>query len=295
MNNKIQVVEAVYERDIDLLLVEEFCTDLSFYKHFLNGTNIPLPENLTEVKVLRSKSDLDGEIDIFIEYWVDSKPIILLIENKIDASFQKLQAERYLKRKAIYKGEVTTFLVAPFQYLDCNHQFEYTVSYEDLISYFETLGLRGQYKIELLRIAIDKLRRGYVALNDSNRLRFNTTYWQCVREFEQFNMDEPKRVPKKSSWIKLKHKSIPELNLYHKIQTNYFDIEIPKIKANKYLPFIDSAKAKGLLKEFSSVYYIRTKLDFSFEDYLSDYEIKTKIRNALRLFDSEISKLNQIE
>ena len=75
MNNKIQVVEAVYERDIDFLLVEEFCSDLSFYKHFLNGTNIPLPENLTEVKVLRSKSDLDGEIDIFIEYWVGSKPV----------------------------------------------------------------------------------------------------------------------------------------------------------------------------------------------------------------------------
>jgi len=43
MTTAKQVIEAVYERDIDLLLIEEFLSDLTFTHHFLSGTNIPIP------------------------------------------------------------------------------------------------------------------------------------------------------------------------------------------------------------------------------------------------------------
>ena len=76
MEEKIQVVEAVYERDIDFLLVEEFSSDLNFYRYFLHDTKIPTPESLSQVNVLRSKSDNDGEIDIFVKY-TNSSSVIL--------------------------------------------------------------------------------------------------------------------------------------------------------------------------------------------------------------------------
>lgn len=291
MEEKIQVVEAVYERDIDFLLVEEFSSDLNFYRYFLHDTKIPAPESLSHVNVLRSKSDDDGEIDIFVKYTIKGKSIILLIENKIDASFQKHQAERYLKRKETYEGNVITFLVAPKAYLEIDHKFENKVSYESLIPYFETIGLRGKHKIKLLEIAIDKLRRGYIALNDDNRLRFNLAYWQCVGEFKAFNMDKPRIVPSKSSWIKLSHASLPDLKLYHKLSKHLFDIEIPKVKADNYKPLIDKAKELNKLIEFKSVYYIRTKLEVKFDEYLTEEDIQNKIRSVLKLFSAEIKKV----
>ena len=257
MINKIQHIEAVYERDIDLLLIEEFFSDIGFTNYFLSETTIPLPESVDSILVTRSVTDKTGETDIVVEYQSGDGPICLLIENKIDANFQPGQIERYGVRKKTIESHVYTLLIAPFDYLKDVVGFDYTVSYEYLIPYFETCGRRGKYKIELLRIAIDKLRRGYQPINDELNLRFQKYYFNLVNRTQNLIMEVPKVKPTNSTWIRTKHRKHPKIDIIHKLNHNRIDIYIPNSCRELYAVLIDSCRLNGVVIEVSNGCYLR--------------------------------------
>jgi hypothetical protein len=292
MSTEKQIIEAVYERDIDLLLIEEFLSDLTFTYQFLSGTNIPIPVSIESLSAMRSVTDDSGETDIRVEYLSEKGPICLLIENKIDAAFQPNQQNRYESRKRKITAMAFTILVAPKEYIKDNHGFDFAISYESLFSYFDGLGLRGKYKNEILVIAIEKLRRGYQAINDARNLRFQLCYWEVINEFPQYlKMDRPEVKPKGSTWIKLRHSAYPKLNIYHKLNHNRIDIEIPRKFAEQYRELIAKFEdTDKLVMEYNSVIYIRTmcQLEFNLDE---DPEIhKPKLRRLcadvlIKLFD----------
>lgn len=235
-------VESVRERDIDFLLVEEFLSSPEFVSFFNSALGLPSCDTLTKVE--RSINDFGiGETDVLVEYRSGHQNIGILIENKLDALFQPQQAERYLLRAKEHEGRKTydktyVVLVAPAQYIQRQTDFSLCISYEQIMEYFQhsNLGARGDFKIQLLKIAAEKLRRGYVAINSEP----NQAFWYSYRE--QLAVDAPSvsmkpvsAVPANSDWIDL---SVGPHKLVHKLAKGYLDVATP---APGYRQKIDAA------------------------------------------------------
>ncbi len=98
MLNEILPVEAIHERDIDLIILEELNTDNSFCEWLINELNFPKIEKNNGA--WHSISDFGlGETDILFSYKSEDKTIFVLIENKLDANFQ--DNRRRYKRRAL--------------------------------------------------------------------------------------------------------------------------------------------------------------------------------------------------
>ena len=138
-------IAGICERDIDLLLYEEFVASPPFLEWFVRRVDAAAAVPLSVMAVHRSRTDSTGESDLEVAY-VDSNGTVarILIENKVGAGFQPRQAERYQERKAAYLARceaerVTTVLVAPTSYLGSSgntHGFEHSVTYEELRDWF---------------------------------------------------------------------------------------------------------------------------------------------------------------
>jgi len=122
-------IAGVCERDIDLLLLEEFHAGDGFWR-WLAG--MALGEDLAAARFVRARHSVDqpsGESDLELELELGgqshrSRPrrIRILFENKLDAVLQPQQAERYRQRGDAYlqNGECdrwVTVLLAPKAYL----------------------------------------------------------------------------------------------------------------------------------------------------------------------------------
>ena len=93
-------VESVQERDVDLLIIEELNVNLEFCDWFANQLGLEKPSS--KIKAFRSISDYGlGETDILISYQTKEKTKFILVENKIDASFQ----DNYGEKKAMIYSE----------------------------------------------------------------------------------------------------------------------------------------------------------------------------------------------
>jgi hypothetical protein len=91
-------VERKYERDLDLLLAEEFAVNPTFAERFKALTKFG-SEPATVADFWVSKSNSLGESDLIVVYqWDDGRRFALLIEDKVDANLQSNQAERYRLR-----------------------------------------------------------------------------------------------------------------------------------------------------------------------------------------------------
>lgn len=162
-------IDATLERDIDLLIMEEFISDPQFAKIFLEA--IDIKENYFIEKAIHSKTDaLLGESDLVFVLSINGKKHAIHIEDKIDAMAMPAQHDRYIKRaeKDVSAGEYDTysvFIVAPDKYLQCNteaQKYEHAVQYEQLRSYFASKDdLRSQYKLALIDRAITEQKNGY--------------------------------------------------------------------------------------------------------------------------------------
>lgn len=88
-------IEKVYERDIDLYIINKFLNDSKFKELFLEKINC---KNYRVCKCLHSFADENGESDITIILENDNRKIGLLIEDKINAIAMPKQYERYILR-----------------------------------------------------------------------------------------------------------------------------------------------------------------------------------------------------
>jgi len=210
-------IEAVSERDIDLLVLEELTVNQEFFQFFLKEVCHSIEVNSWEVYHSVTESGL-GESDLIL---VNNPSIgqksAVLIENKIDADAQPDQADRYKFRGNLGKnnGDWSTFItciIAPQKYLiskgDVEH-YDFQVSYEKLIDFFDCLrGIddkRRNYRKNLLKLAIEQQRRGYAAKID----KAVTDFWQSYHkllcdDFDLLKMDAPKNKPKKAGFIHFK-------------------------------------------------------------------------------------------
>jgi hypothetical protein len=82
----------VVERDIDLLLMEEFHLSEDFVCWFCGKIGF---DAVTFAGAWHSVSDTDGQTDLLLRVLREERRVGVLIENKVGAPEQDLQGERY--------------------------------------------------------------------------------------------------------------------------------------------------------------------------------------------------------
>ena len=85
-------LETITERDVDLLLMEEFHINDDFVVWFCGQIAL---DGVSFAGAWHSVSDTDGETDLLLRVIRSGKRVGVLIENKVSAPEQDLQAERY--------------------------------------------------------------------------------------------------------------------------------------------------------------------------------------------------------
>ena len=161
--------DTTLERDMDLLIMEEFICSPQFARIFLDTVGITCDYTIDQV--IHSMRDADlGESDIVFILNFGDKRHAIHIEDKIDALAMPNQSGRYAKRaeKDIVAGkydEYSVLIVAPAKYLSANQEaqkYEHQVHYEQLRDYFAAQNdLRSQYKLALIDRAIYDQKAGY--------------------------------------------------------------------------------------------------------------------------------------
>lgn len=258
-------VSSVSERDIDLLLLEEFLSSAKFSEWFLEKALGEGPADWSCLKGARSVTNSIGESDLEVAFkGPDGLTHLLLIENKIAAGLQPRQAERYKLRGDGYRSgghcsRYTTVIVAPLRYFGTSSTtrgFDCQVAYEDLVKWLEsdvTMGPRRFYKLAVLQRAIEKSALGHQPNEDEVSTSFWRYYWNLSRKHApHLAMREPKGKTSGSTFISFCPASLPRgFEIKHKLTgtggalTGFVDLEIGGLgpQANQvYLilsPFLD--------------------------------------------------------
>lgn len=252
-------IPGVSERDIDLLMLEEFLSTKAFgawFIHQLFGDKAGVGEC---VGAVRSVTQSSGESDLEVEYLsADGARTLLLIENKIGAGLQPQQAERYIDRGSDYvdRGRCRSFytvIVAPDRYFASEDQtkgFHFRLNYESLRSWFEqadSLGDRRHYKISVLSSAIEKGTLGYQPVTDAPVTQFWQDYWRlCVALAPSLEMKAPDSKPARSGFISMRPPALKPLgvDIVHKVKKGRVDLQLRQL--GEHLNVVSSALAPVL-------------------------------------------------
>jgi hypothetical protein len=211
-------VERKYERDVDVLLAEEFTVNPTFATRFRALTKFA-PEAATVAEVWVSKSNTLGESDLIVVYQSDdSKRFALLIEDKVDAPLQPGQAERYRLRAnqdcAQKKySDYCLLLCAPQHYISSRSDlqgFDHLISLEQVAGLIRTLGdVRAEYRANFLESAGTRRVNTWSREDDAATNEFwDAAYKLATDKFAELEMKRPK-VTKNSSWITLRPHDFP--------------------------------------------------------------------------------------
>lgn len=216
---------AIAERDVDLLLMEEFHVTGSFVEWFCNQLGF---NNAIFRGAWHSVSDSDGETDLLLRVQLANKLIGVLIENKISATETDRQGERYHIRgsRAQHEGkfdEFVTCMCAPSAYLvglDIGTLYQHKISYEMVADWFaQYSGAREAWKRRVLIQAVAQNRRGYkMAVNPVNTT-FHLDYWEYRRRnYPNILMNRPGPKGSKSTWIIMKAAGFSKgVQIHHKL------------------------------------------------------------------------------
>ena len=227
----------IAERDIDLLIIEEFRCNKGFSDLFL--TKIGKHSNFKNCVAYHSLSSVDGESDItFVLSYPNGDRYGVLIEDKIDAETMPDQSLRYTTRgdKQISENlfdNYSVFLVAPERYIiqhrdDPNAAYRHTVSYEEIISFLEGLGdIRSNHKAMMFRFAISKQNHQNAFLENENI----TNYFKELRSYvaekhprlQMIGKEKPKGF--RSGWASFKV-NIQGAKIYYKNDRGCIDLQI---------------------------------------------------------------------
>ncbi len=287
--------EKVFERDIDLLIINKFINDNKLKDYFLKRINL---FGYNVVSVYHSLSDKNGESDITVILEKDNEKIGLLIEDKIDAPAMKKQKERYEKRgnKGINEklyDKYYIFIIAPKDYLETNQEaklYDNKISYEE----FREVLKEDIYATSLIDKALDEKKSGYVIKEDKQVTLFWKNYYDYIKKnYPKLKIHEVEG-PRGSdaSWPEI-YTAFRNVKIIHKSDRGYMD-----------LTYYGEANNHELIKELSEVLesdmFIRITgkslairleipiIDFKkdFNDYLN--EMKASLDAASRLYDFSI-------
>jgi hypothetical protein len=211
-----------YERDIDLLLAEEFAASPSFATWFLEQTNGFKKIQARVVEVGVSRSDATGESDlvvVFEEKQNARERYALHIEDKIDAPLQPEQEARYRIRAQahIEKGLYSAFevvLCSPKAY-PLTHaeaaRFDSCVHYEAISEFFkgQENDARSAYRAEFVATAAKRCSNAWEQTPDPVTDAFwRTAYEIAAKEFPDLEM-QPPRFTKGQTWVGFRPLDMP--------------------------------------------------------------------------------------
>jgi hypothetical protein len=231
-------LQSVTERDIDLLLMEEFHVTDDFVAWFCGQLGL---DSVSPAGAWHSLSDSDGESDLVLRVQKDGRRVGILIENKVAAPEQDLQAERYHLRgiKLREQGKLddyVTVMCAPSRYLDALSQdsvYQHRISYERIADWFERQeGRRAAWRHQIMLEAIEQGRRGYTMVVNKATTEFHLAYWEYLRRRHPLiQMARPTNRGSKSNWIILKGHDFPKgVNMHHKLDQQVMEIGFAKRK-----------------------------------------------------------------
>jgi len=232
-------VASVTERDIDLILLEEFAASPEFVRWFARKAKDLALGDPPLVSARRFVTTSTGESDLEVAVFEAEGAVhYLLIENKVASGFRPRQAERYRERGDTYirEGECTAFstvLVAPRHYIGDNPQrfgFDAAMSYEDLCDWFAAqteMGDRRRVKLQLLLAAIEKSERGYRPVEDRSVTEFWRRYWELAsRLAPELEMPEPSSKPSGAGFVWFKPPVLPrDITIVHKLPYGNVDLQ----------------------------------------------------------------------
>lgn len=212
-------VERKYERDVDILLAEEFSVSPAFASWFLNRTRFR-DLSATVVDVFVSRSDNNGESDLIVVFQAeDESRVALLIEDKIDAPLQHEQEKRYRLRAEteVARGTFNDFeivLCSPKAYVAAQPKagsFDRFISYEDISDFFRASDSspRSLYRANFIETAASKSTNTWVRISDEDTNAFwDAAYKIASRDFTILEM-KPLQLTKGSTWITFRPKWMP--------------------------------------------------------------------------------------
>jgi len=172
-----------YERDIDVLLAEEFSVNECFAKWFIKTVAPDFPEVIvSHVEVSRYDRNEGGsdETDLLIALKspANDDRYLVLIEDKLDASFTEKQLERYRQRSENIKNEEgyvdsKVVLCAPQNYHISKQNSQLVdkfVSHEEMAQMLRQFddSKRSIYRAKFLEHAAEKSNTAYQRIDDAN-------------------------------------------------------------------------------------------------------------------------------
>lgn len=211
-----------YERDIDLLLAEEFAVSPSFAGWFLKQTRAFKGIQARVIDVGVSVSDTTGESDLVVvfEEQVGCRRFALHIEDKIDAPLQPEQEARYRLRAqaALQKEKYSAFEVVlcsprayPLTHAEAS-TFGSCVHYEAVSDFLKSQGendARSAYRGEFVATAAKKCSNTWGRRDDPVTNAFwRAAYEIAGREFPDLEMQEPK-FTKDQTWVSFRPLGMP--------------------------------------------------------------------------------------
>lgn len=222
----------VGERDIDLLLMEEFHISNAFVSWFCTQLGL---ERVVPGGAWHSVSDTDGETDLLLFVIAGDRRLGVLIENKINAPEQDKQDERYhlrgiRSREAGKFDDYLTVICAPKRYLDelsTDSAYQHQVPYEAIADWYAGVGdRRGSWREHVMREAIEQGRRGYTMVVNKTVTAFHREYWEYIqRNHPRIKMRRPTNKGSKSAWIIMNGLDFPKgVKLHHKLDQKVLEL-----------------------------------------------------------------------
>jgi hypothetical protein len=231
----VVVIRGICEKDIDLLLLEEFVASAEFRKWFLERVGVRPNANLRRAE--RSVPTDSGESDIELTFLEGRKIVRVLVENKIYAVLQPRQSARYRERAETYCSDgicerVVSVVVAPEEYFppDAKHGFDFFVPYESVLAWFKSsgkLGARRAYKVAAMQQAIERGGRGYEPVPDEAVTRFWKCYWDVAQKVAPIlRLPKPGVKPSASGFVEFRPLALgSNVSLVHKLPLGRVDLQ----------------------------------------------------------------------
>ncbi len=212
----------VHERDVDLLLMEEFHVSPSFTQWFAGKAGVP---DADFDGAWHSVTDADGETDLLLRVLSDRERVGILIENKVAASEQDRQDERYHLRaaRAQNAGRFDRFLTcmcAPQSYLDglsAASLYQVKIAYEEVEAWFaRSDDTRSKWRRRIMAEAVQQGRRGYKMIVNVSVSDFHQSFWRYLTaNHPKLIMRRPTSKGNKSNWILFKAAGFPPNVAFH--------------------------------------------------------------------------------
>ena len=293
----LMAVERKYERDIDLLLAEEFEVSPPFASWFLGRTKKFAGVHANVSKVWVSKSDNTGESDLVVlfEELGNDRRFALQIEDKVNAPLQPEQVARYRLRA---DGEIRNKEYSDYEVILCSPEgycpehrkemlFDSFVSYEDIGSFLKPSDpedIRGNYRADFVLTATTRTGTIWKAQEDAVTDAFwEKAYQIATSEFPDLEMKKPKNT-KGQTWVAFRPLELPTqprwIYVLLKGGLGFVDLTFTGTLARLFSPLVRPSLEDGMeIHQTGKSAAIRIEVD-RFEVAEPDEAAMSKVRAA---------------